>query len=115
MSRRQRSRNAPYISLSDLDHDSDNVASSSSDEETKRWVEEKLNGPFFVIDTAGGLCTMALGDDVVGDNMQDINDGSASEVSHFADDLTVEIEELNIALVNQDKFLRLAAHERKIF
>jgi hypothetical protein len=53
-------------SLIELNHDSDDVASSSSDEEIDRWVEDKLNGLCFLVDTAGGLCTMALGDDAVG-------------------------------------------------
>jgi hypothetical protein len=47
-------------SLSDLDHDSDDVVSSSSDEETERRVDDKLNGLCFIADTAGGFCTMAL-------------------------------------------------------
>jgi hypothetical protein len=53
-------------SLIDLDHDSNDVVSSSSDEETDRQAEDKLNGLCFNVDTAGSLCTMALGDDVVG-------------------------------------------------
>jgi hypothetical protein len=35
---------------------------------------------------------MALGDDAVGSDGQDISDGSASEVSNFVDDLAAEIE-----------------------
>jgi hypothetical protein len=58
---------------------------------------------------------MALGDHAVGGDGQDIDDGSTSEVSHFTDDLTIEIEELNVALVNQDKLLRLGDRERKDF
>jgi hypothetical protein len=84
-----------------------------SDDETERRVEDKLNRLCFIIDTTRGLCTMALGDDAVGGDGQDINSGSASEVSHFADDLTVEVEELNAALANQGKLLRLAARARK--
>jgi hypothetical protein len=53
-------------SLSNLDHDYNESASSSSDEELERHVEDKLNGMCFIVDTVGGLCTMALGDDVVG-------------------------------------------------
>jgi hypothetical protein len=53
-------------SLSNLDQDSDDAASSSSNEETERWVEDKLNGLCFIADTIGGLCTRALGDDAVG-------------------------------------------------
>jgi hypothetical protein len=58
---------------------------------------------------------MALGDDAVGHDGQDIGDGSAYEVSHFADDLVVEVEELMAALASQDKFLRLSTRERKDF
>jgi hypothetical protein len=58
---------------------------------------------------------MALGDDVVGDNGQDIDDGSTSEVSHSDDDLATKLEELTVALASQDKLLRLAAHERNDF
>jgi hypothetical protein len=42
---------------------------------------------------------MAPGDDAVGGDGQDISDISTSEVSHSADDLTAEVEELNTALV----------------
>jgi hypothetical protein len=67
-------------SLSNLNHDSDDTSSSSSDEETARRVEGKLNGLCFLADTACGLCTMVLGDDVVGDDNQDIAVNSASKV-----------------------------------
>jgi hypothetical protein len=62
-------------SLGDLDHDSNEFASSSSDEEVVRHVDDKLNDLCFTTDTAGGLCTMALGEDTVGasDN-KDIGD-----------------------------------------
>jgi hypothetical protein len=56
---------------------------------------------------------MALGDDVVGGDSKYIGDDSAFEVSHSANDLAAEVEELNAALANQDKFLRLATRERK--
>jgi hypothetical protein len=55
-------------SLSDLHHDSDDATSSSSDKETHWWAKDKLNELCFLTDTAGGLCTMTLGDDVMGDN-----------------------------------------------
>jgi hypothetical protein len=77
-------------SLSNLDHDSNDATSSSSDEEIDRRVEDKLNRLCFLADTTGGLCTMALGDDVVDGNNEDITDDSACEVSHSANDLTVE-------------------------
>jgi hypothetical protein len=51
----------------------------------------------------------------VGGDGQDLNDDSASKVSHSIDDLVAEVEELNVALANQDKLLRLAACERKGF
>jgi hypothetical protein len=56
------------ISLSDLDHDSNDTSSSSSDEETNRRVKDKLNELFFLVNTADNLCTMVLGDDAVGDD-----------------------------------------------
>jgi hypothetical protein len=87
-------------SLSDLDHDSDDVISSSSDDETERWVEDKLNGLCFIAYTARGFCTMALGEDAVGtSNNKDIGDDTTSEVLPSADDLAAEIEELNSALL----------------
>jgi hypothetical protein len=55
--------------------------SSSSDEEFKRRVEDKFNGLCFIADTTGGLCTMALGDDAVGDIGKDIGDDFAYESS----------------------------------
>jgi DNA gyrase/topoisomerase IV subunit A len=58
---------------------------------------------------------MALGDDAVSSDNQDISNGSGSEVSDSANDLAAKVEELNAALANQDKLLRLAAHERKEF
>jgi hypothetical protein len=103
-------------SLSDLDHDSDDVVSSSSDEETKRRVEDNLNMLCFIADTAGGFCTMALGEDAVGTNEdKDIGDDTTSKVLPSADDLVAEIEELNDALASQNKLLRQAAHERREF
>jgi chromosome segregation ATPase len=58
---------------------------------------------------------MALGDDTVGGDGQDIGDGSASEVSHSIDDLSAKVQELNAALASQDKLLRQAARERREF
>jgi excinuclease UvrABC ATPase subunit len=51
----------------------------------------------------------------MGDDGKDISDDSASEVSHSVYDLTTKVEELNTALTNHDKLLRLAARERKEF
>jgi hypothetical protein len=88
-------------SLSDLDYNSDDVVSSSSDEETERRVEDKLNGLCFIADTTGGFCTMALGEDAVGtSDDKDIGDDTTSEVLPSADDLVAEIEELNAALAS---------------
>jgi hypothetical protein len=100
-------------SLSNLDHDSDDAVTSSSDEETNRRVEDKINELCFLVDTVGGLCTIALSDDVVGGDGQDIDDDFASKVSHCTDDLAVEVEELTTTLASQDKLPRLAVHERK--
>lgn len=38
-----------------------------------------MNGLCFLVDTARSLCTMAFGDDAVGDDSQDIGDDSTSE------------------------------------
>jgi hypothetical protein len=61
-----------------------------SGEEPERRVEDKLNELCFITNTTRGLCTMALSHETV-----------------------AEVEELNTALVNQDKLLRLATRERK--
>jgi hypothetical protein len=103
-------------SLSDLDQDSDDGVSSSSDKETERRVEGKLNRLCFIADTLGGFCTMALGEDAVGTgDDKDIGDDTTSKVLRSADDLADEIEELNAALASQDKLLRHAAYERREF
>jgi hypothetical protein len=78
-------------------------------------VKDKLNMLFFITDTTGGICTMALGDEAVGSDGQDIGDDSVFGISLSTNDLTAEIEELNAALANQDKLLRLAACEKKYF
>jgi hypothetical protein len=39
---------ALLASLSDLDHDYGNTTSSSSDEDTERWVKDKLNRLGFI-------------------------------------------------------------------
>jgi hypothetical protein len=74
--------------------------SSSSDEETDRRVKDKLNGLYFLTYTAGCLRTMALGDDAVGSDGQDISNNTNSKVSHSASDLTAEVEELTTALAS---------------
>jgi hypothetical protein len=90
-------------SLSDIDHDFDESSSSSSDEEHEISDEDKLNGLCFLVDTAGGLCTMALGEDEVGGNDKDIDDDSTSEVSRSADDLVTEVDERTTTLAFWDK------------
>ena len=75
---------ALLASQSYLDHDSNESASSSSDEELERHVEYKLNGLCFIVDTVGGLYTMAHGDYAVGGDSNDISDDSAFEVSNSA-------------------------------
>jgi hypothetical protein len=100
-------------SLSYLDHDSNELASSSSHEELERRIEDKLNGLSILPDTIEGLCTMALVDDAACGDIKDIGNDSASDVSHFIDDLAAEVEELTAALASQDKLLSLTARERK--
>jgi hypothetical protein len=43
---------------------------------------------------------MALGDDMLGSDGQDIDDGSTSDVLPSDDDLSTEIEELNATLAS---------------
>jgi hypothetical protein len=52
--------------LSDLEKDStDSDSSTSSDNESKRKIKDKLSGLYFHADTTKqGLCTMTLGDEV---------------------------------------------------
>jgi hypothetical protein len=103
-------------SHSDIDHDSNDVVSSSSDEETERRVEDKLNGLCFIADTAGGFYTMTLGEDAVGTGDDKyIGDDTTSKVLPFVDDLADGIEELNTALASQDKLLRKDARDRREF
>jgi NurA-like 5'-3' nuclease len=83
--------------------------------ETERWVEDKLNGLRFLVDTTRGLCTMALGEDAVGSDVKEIDNDCTFEVSHSTDDLIIEVEEPTVVLASQDKFLRLATHERKYY
>jgi hypothetical protein len=85
-----------------------------SDEETERRVEDKLNKLCFIADTAGGFCTMALGEDAVStSDDKDISDDTTSEALPSTDDLVAEIEELKASLASQDKLLRQAAFERR--
>jgi hypothetical protein len=100
--------------LSDIDHDSDDTSSSSSDEVLERRVEDKLNGLCFLTNTVGGLYTMEHGEDMVRNGNKDISDDSIREVSLSADDLiATEVEELATTLASLDKFLMFAGHERK--
>jgi hypothetical protein len=102
-----------FASLSDLDHDSDDTSSSSCGEELERRVEDKLNRLCFFADIVGGLCTMALVEDMVGSGDKDIDDDSTFKVSLSTNDLATEVDEMTTALASQDKFLRLVDHERK--
>jgi hypothetical protein len=65
---------ALFASLNDLDHYSNDVTSSSNDEKTDRWVDDKMNGLYFLNDIACSLYIMALSDDAVGGDSQDISD-----------------------------------------
>jgi uncharacterized protein YPO0396 len=58
---------------------------------------------------------MALGDDAMDSDGQDIDNDTTSEVLPSADDLATEVEELNAALASQDNLLRQAARERREF
>jgi hypothetical protein len=49
---------------------------------------------------------MALDNDAVDGNGQDIGDDTTSEVLPSTDDLVAEVEELNATLASQDKLLR---------
>jgi hypothetical protein len=89
--------------------------SSSSSEETDRRVEDKLNELCFITNTTCILCSLALGDDAVGDDSQDIYDEFTSKLSHSANDLVAELDVMNVALVSQDMLLRHAARERREF
>jgi hypothetical protein len=102
-------------SLSDLNHNSDDSSSSSNDDEHERWVKDKLNILSFLTDILGGLCTMALGEDMVDSGNKDTGDDSTSEVPLSTNDLAAEVEELNATLASQDNLHRLAAHEGKEF
>jgi hypothetical protein len=100
-------------SLSDLGHDFDDTSSFSNDEEIEMWVEDKLNGLCFFVDTTGGLCIIALGEHEAGRSDKDISNDSTFEVSLSANDLAAEVDQLTSALASQGKLLRLAARDRK--
>jgi hypothetical protein len=103
-------------SHSDFDHDFDESSFSLSDEDFERHIEDKLNGMCFIVDTVGGLCTMALSEDVVSaSDRKDIGNDSTSNVLPSADDLTSKVEELIATLSSLDKLLRQAACERREF
>jgi hypothetical protein len=55
---------------------------------------------FLFDDTIGGLCTMALGEYMVGVSDKDNDDDSTSKVSLFANDLTIEEDELMSSLAS---------------
>ena len=102
--------------LSDLDVDTgdDTSPSSLSDDDSKRKVEEKLNGLCFLVKSVKeGFCGMAVdhnrsgNDDATGNN-------SNSEVPPSADELATELETMNGALLCQDKVLRHVVKERNV-
>lgn len=55
---------------------------------------------------------MALGEDAVSDNSNNIGDDPKHEVSLSTDELTTKVDELMATLASQDKLLRLASRER---
>jgi hypothetical protein len=100
--------------LSDLEKDStDRDSSTSSDNESKRKIKDKLSGLCFHTDTTKqGLCTMALSDEVeAGKGKVEIgkdeasSDDDTSQVSLSTHELAIEVETLSVALINQDKLL----------
>jgi hypothetical protein len=95
-----------FDSLSDLDHESNDSSSFSSNENLERRVEDKLNELCFLTDTTRGLYTMTFGEDEVDNGNKDTSDDSTFEVSLFADDLAAEVDELTGALASHDKLLR---------
>jgi hypothetical protein len=100
-------------SLSDIEADSKDHESCSSDDESEKKIMEQLNRLCFVAEsTHGGFCTMALGDEEIGKDKAP-DDECASQVSLSFNELSDEIDKLNAALANQDKLLRLAVRERK--
>ena len=88
-------------SLSDLDNSGDERASlSSSDDEHKRKVEERLNGLcFFTNSSHGGFCTMALGDEKTSKD-EAIGDDDTPKVLPSADKLAAEVDALSDALLS---------------
>jgi len=89
-------------SLSDLEKDSmDSDSSTSSDDESKRKINDNMNGLCFHVDTTeGGLCTMALDNEVVSGDSKAHNNDSRSEVSLCADELTAKVNSLNATLLS---------------
>jgi hypothetical protein len=102
-------KHAFLASLNNLDHDSNNSYSSLSNEELERWVEDKLNRLYFLVDTTESLYTMALGEDAVCSGDKDIDNDSTSNY------LVAEVDDPTGALDSQDKLLRLPAREMKEF
>jgi len=100
--------------LSDLDVDTgdDTSPSSLSDDESKRKVEDKLNGLCFLTKSVKeGYCGMAVEHNRSGDGGTTGNN-SDSEVPPSADELATELETMNDALLSQDKVLRHVVKER---
>jgi hypothetical protein len=96
-------------SLSDVEI-SNTKDSSSSDEESEKKIEEKLNGLcFFAGAKHGGFCTMALESEAQAGEAED----STPEVPPTIDSLSAELDSMNDALISQDKLLKRACKERK--
>jgi hypothetical protein len=110
-------KRAFFDCLSDREKDStDSDSSTSSDNESKRKIKDKLSGLCFHADTTKqGLYTTALGDEVETGKDEASGDDDTSQVSLFANELTVEVETLSAALTNQDKLVKCTARERNDF
>lgn len=96
-------------SLSDLDIDTDDDTSSSSlsHNESEKKVKDKLNGLCFLTDfVKEGFCGMMLDHNMSGGDGDATGDNSDSEVQLFIDELDVELDTCNVALLSRDKLLR---------
>nr|XP_034570987.1 uncharacterized protein LOC117835774 [Setaria viridis] len=104
-------------SLSDVNSDTDDHTDSSSSEEddnhkTKKKDGKNFNGLcFYFGKNRDGYCVMALNADNKKDSKESDSD-SETEVKPTSEQLTLEVEELNDCLLNQDKLLKKTARER---
>ena len=105
-------------SLSDLDNDTDDdrSSSSSSNNESERKRENKLTRLCFITgSTHGGVCTMAVDDEVKANKDVVPVDDDTTEVTPSVDALVAKLETMNDNLFSQDKLLKHASRERKEF